>query len=238
MEVKKTPEADLEKGKTTFFLLGFAVVLSCFFVLMEWKSSDFESNNLNLLQPVFIEQEYSENISVPEIHEEEKLLPPEEDLPKVVFEDYNVVDKVDETAIQEKIDDELQQIPAEEEKIAEKERKKHPDTATDTESDAVHTSADVMPQFPGGYTALIRYIYEHTKYPTAALKQKIQGRVWCSFIVNKDGSVSDISVEEGVYIFLDEEALRVLASMPNWSPALVDKKEVRMKIYLPIVFKL
>ncbi|GHU63669.1 protein TonB [Bacteroidia bacterium] len=237
MEVKKTPEADLEKEKATFFLLGFTVVFSFFFVLMEWKSSDFESDNLNLLQPVFIEQEYSENISVPEIHEEEKSLPPEEPSPKIVFEDYDVVEKVDETAIQEKIDDEQQQVPTEKEEIVEKEKKKHPDTIH-SESDEVYTSTDVMPQFPGGYVALIRYIYEHIKYPSAALKQKIQGRVWCSFIVNKDGSVSNISLEEGVYIFLDEEAIRVLATMPNWSPALVDKKEVRMKIYLPIVFKL
>jgi protein TonB len=243
MEVKKSSEADLEKGKSTFSLLGFAVVLSCFYVLLEWRSSDFEANDLNFLQPVFVEQEYSENISVPDIQEEEeKPLPLEEPVPvpKMAFEDYNIVDKIDEAEIQEKTEAELQPTPAEEEEIVEKERKKLLDVSTNTDSDAdaVYTSAEVMPQFPGGYLALIRYIYDHTKYPTAALKQKIEGRVWCSFIVNKDGSISDISVEEGVYIFLDEEAIRVLSSMPNWSPALVDKKEVRMKIYLPIVFKL
>jgi protein TonB len=104
------------------------------------------------------------------------------------------------------------------------------------ETDAV-ISAETMPQFPGGQTALIRFIYENIQYPPVALKQRIEGRVWCSFIVEADGSISNIRLEESVYIFLDEEAVRVLKKMPAWSPGRTKGENVRVKIYIPIVFK-
>ena len=95
-----------------------------------------------------------------------------------------------------------------------------------------------MPQFPGGNVELIRFIYSHIQYPQAALKQRIQGRVWCSFIVDRDGTISDVALEQGIYIFLDEEALRVLKTMPPWIPGKTQGESVRVKVYLPIVFKI
>ena len=93
-------------------------------------------------------------------------------------------------------------------------------------------------EFPGGRIALIQYIYQHIQYPSAALKQRIQGRVVSSFIIHEDGSVSDITLIQGVYSFLDDEALRVLHSMPSWKPAMKDGKAVKSKVIVPIVFRL
>ena len=101
----------------------------------------------------------------------------------------------------------------------------------------VAASAESMPQFPGGQTELIRFLYKNIQYPAIALKQKIEGRVWCSFIVEKDGSISNVNLEEGVYIFLDDEAVRVLKMMPNWVPGRTNGEYVGVKVYIPVVFK-
>jgi len=92
--------------------------------------------------------------------------------------------------------------------------------------------------FQDGKAALLRYIYQNIQYPSAALKQRINGRVVCSFIVNEDGSLSDVTLIQGVYIFLDEEVLRVVRSMPLWKPAMKDGKPVKIKYIMPVVFKL
>ncbi|MDR1720743.1 MAG: TonB family protein [Dysgonamonadaceae bacterium] len=85
-------------------------------------------------------------------------------------------------------------------------------------------------------TAILRYVYQHLKYPEVAYKQRIKGRVVCSFIVDKNGRISDIALVKGVYIFLDEEVLRVLASIPALTPVTLNGTPVSIKCYLPIVF--
>ena len=93
-------------------------------------------------------------------------------------------------------------------------------------------------QFQDGKTALLRYIYQNIHYPPEALKQRIYGRVICSFIVNEDGSLSDVALAQGVYVSLDEEVIRVVNSMPLWNPALKDGKPVKVKYIMPVVFRL
>lgn len=93
-------------------------------------------------------------------------------------------------------------------------------------------------QFQDGKIALLRYIYQNIHYPPAALKQRINGRVICSFIINEDGSVSDVVLVQGVYIFLDEEVTRVVRSMPLWKPAMKDGKPIKVKYIMPVVFRL
>jgi len=235
METKKTPAADLENKRILFFLMGFVVVLSSFYVLMEWQSADnFGGNGLDLSAPLFIENEFaSENTwKAPTL--EEPVAKPEE--PEMsVYEDYNVTDKP-------LVEEEQQQISVPENTYQEtetEENKKMSEITTTTKNDAdVYSQVDTMPHFPGGQAALVRYIYKHIQYHPVALKQRIQGRVWCSFTVNRDGSVSDVKLEEGIYIFLDEEALRVLQMMPPWVPGTVNGEKVRVKVYLPVVFSI
>ena len=93
-------------------------------------------------------------------------------------------------------------------------------------------------EFQDEKITLLRYIYQNIQYPSAALKQRIHGRVICSFIVNEDGSISDVTLVQGVYIFLDEEVLRVIHSMPLWKPAMKSGKPIKVKYITPVVFKL
>jgi len=235
MDIKKTPEADLEKERFTFFLMGFAVALSVFFVLLEWQSSEPRNTDISSLGPVFIEKEFEGGVRT-EI--EAPVVIPVTPEQEIVYEDYiitediPVIEKIDETisiSVPSNFDTDITlSLQKKIETIAPVESKKQAETAT---------SAEIMPQFQGGQTALIRFLYQNIKYPSAALKQRIEGRVWCSFIVEMDGSISNVTLEEGVYIFFDEEAVRVLNMMPNWIPGRTNGENVRVKIYIPVVFK-
>ncbi len=106
------------------------------------------------------------------------------------------------------------------------------------DEDRVYDVVDVMPSFPGGQTALFRYLQNTVRYPTTAIKYKASGRVLVSFVVNTDGSVGNVKVERHAHPDLDEEAVNVVKSMPRWNPGKLNGKPVRVKYTLPITFKL
>ena len=95
-----------------------------------------------------------------------------------------------------------------------------------------------MPSFPGGVNALLAYLTNNVKYPRQAEKKNIQGRVICQYIVEADGSISNVSVLKGIHPLCDAEAVRVIQNMPKWNPGIENGKKVRVKYTLPITFKL
>lgn len=97
---------------------------------------------------------------------------------------------------------------------------------------------DQMPEFPGGMNALLKYLSANIKYPDAALKAGIQGRVVAQYIVNRDGSISDIKILRGVNPDIDKEAIRVINSMPKWKPGMQKGKVERVTYTIPIMFSL
>jgi TonB family protein len=102
----------------------------------------------------------------------------------------------------------------------------------------VLTVVDIMPQFPGGDNELLAFLAKSVNYPMEAQTKGIQGRVICAFIVNEDGSISDAEVLRGVDPLLDAEAIRVIGTMPKWTPAKNDGEVVAVKYTVPITFKL
>ena len=111
-------------------------------------------------------------------------------------------------------------------------------TAQTKKNDMVFDVVEVMPQFPGGQIAMLQYIMENMKYPKQAMKEGIQGRVAVSFIVEKDGSISDVKPVLSVHPLLNKEAVRVVKSMPKWTPGKQNGKPVRVRFNLPVMFKL
>lgn len=95
-----------------------------------------------------------------------------------------------------------------------------------------------MPEFPGGQHALLRWIGSNIKYPTIAEENGIQGRVVCTFVVERDGSVIDVQVARSIDPTLDKEAMRVLKKMPKWKPGMHKGEAVRVKYTVPVTFKL
>ena len=102
----------------------------------------------------------------------------------------------------------------------------------------VYDVVEVMPQFPGGQGELMKYLCNKVKYPAEAQKNKIEGRVIVTFVVNKKGRIIDPTVERSAPPLLDAEALRVIKRMPKWKPGRVNGEPVNVKYRLPITFKL
>jgi len=111
-------------------------------------------------------------------------------------------------------------------------------TAQTKKNDMVFDVVEVMPQFPGGQIAMLQYIMKNIKYPEQAMKEGIQGRVTVRFIVEKDGSISDVKPILSVHPLLNKEAVRVVESMPKWTPGKQNGKPVRVRFNVPVMFKL
>lgn len=104
--------------------------------------------------------------------------------------------------------------------------------------DQVYDEVDKMPEFKGGMEGLVKYMQAEVKYPKTAEKENIQGKVFVEFIVDSKGNVKDAKVKKGADELLNKEALRVVSSMPKWTPGEKEGKKVNVRMILPVVFKL
>lgn len=106
------------------------------------------------------------------------------------------------------------------------------------ESETTFDVVEQMPQFPGGDAALMEFLSSNVRYPEEAHKKGIEGRVIATFVVKKDGSISEAKLVRSVDPQLDEEALRVINSMPNWNPGMQNGEPVNVKYTIPLTFRL
>ena len=106
-------------------------------------------------------------------------------------------------------------------------------------SDLVFTVVEVMPEFPGGQNALLQFLAKSIKYPAEAQQQGKQGKVVVTFVIEKDGSITNAKVTQALYPSLDEESLRVVKSMPKWTPGkMKGGKAVRVQYTVPLTYRL
>lgn len=96
---------------------------------------------------------------------------------------------------------------------------------------------DEKPEFPGGGTELINFINAQRRYPAEAYAMGIEGRVTCSFVVNSDGSVSNVSIVRGVEPTLNKEAMRIIGKMPHWSPGKIEGNPVPVRVICAVPFR-
>ena len=104
--------------------------------------------------------------------------------------------------------------------------------------DTTYYAFEMMPQFPGGESELFKFLRENVKYPRKARDNGISGRVYVSYIIDKDGSLRDIKIIKGISQEIDEEAMRVIKLMPKWIPGMQDGIAVQVQYNIPINFKL
>ena len=227
MEIKKSPKADLENKKMMAVLIGVVMALGIMYIAFEWSQNEITVYEEALQGPVEIDEEMVEVT-----FREETPPPPPPPQPETVLSD--IIDIQDNEAEVETTDfnseddaDARVEIQA---PIAPPEEEE--------EEQVIHIRVEKMPEFPGGQDALNRFLVRNIKYPLLAQENGIQGRVVCQFVVNSDGSIVDISVVRGVEESLDKEAIRVIKSMPKWTPGRQGGKSVRVKYTLPIRFKL
>ena len=236
MEIKKLPNVDLEKKKLTSFLIGYVVILTVLYVSFEWTTTQVTRYRDISSQNILIEEDIINTfINTPPPPVKEKRLIPQE-----VFNP--VVEEKEEKKEVEPIEAVLQQPAAEPTETVqpiitppipiEPEEEETPENY-------VFTFVDERPEFPGGgYVALYKWLHEHLEYPEIARENNIQGRVYCQFTVNRDGSITDIKVIKGVTPILDREAVRTLQKMPKWKPGKRNGKTVRTQFQVSVAFKL
>lgn len=111
-------------------------------------------------------------------------------------------------------------------------------TQAEPEPEKVFDMVEQMPTFPGGQAELMSYLGKNIKYPTIAQENGTQGRVIIQFVVERDGSITDVRVARGVDPYLDKEAVRVVQHMPKWIPGKQNGKAVRVKFTVPVMFRL
>lgn len=234
MEIKKSPQADLDRRRSQNFMLGIVVVLAALFVALEFDYSVSD----NEMDPDALEDIIKE-LDLDKLKEEEQRIPlitkPVALIPKTI-EKLNVVDE--EEPSDELSDDELMPDKPDTELKTTEEDEVRPDINKE-ELDAMDLKVvEQLPEFPGGAVALMKWLTKNLRYPQNARQRKVQGRVVTQFIVNTDGSLSDLKVVESAEPSLDREALRVLRMMPAWKAGKVDEKPCRTMVCIPIVFKL
>ncbi len=102
----------------------------------------------------------------------------------------------------------------------------------------IYDYPEQMPQYPGGGDAMHHFIADNLVYPVKAREEGISGKVYVSFVVEVDGSITNVEIRRGQHELLNNEAIRLVKSMPNWKPGSIRGKLVRTRYTLPIVFRL
>jgi len=219
---KKSQRADLENKRLIFWQVGAIISLALVFFAFEYRSeATFSIRDFNRS---FVDAPFE--IVPPTVHPE-KLLPP----PPASSIRIEVVDNSNMDVKPLNINAEVSQNEPIKYDIPKIEDEVIPD-------DTPHLSPEVAPEFPGGLEALMSFLSKNIRYPAQARDQQIQGRVYLSFVVERDGSVSNITLLRGIGFGCDEEAIRVVGLMPTWKPGRQNGIPVRVYYNLPIKFTL
>lgn len=117
-------------------------------------------------------------------------------------------------------------------------RKSNPKVGEKEKGSDVFVVVEKQPEFPGGQDQLMKFLSQNIKYPVKAQEKKMQGRTVVSYVVEKDGSISDVQIVRSSSKLLDEEAIRVVKQMPRWKPGMQDGEKVRVRYTLPVHFRL
>jgi len=225
----KSSKADLEAGRGQRFLLGLVAALACLYVGFEYTIDPDDP----LDDPELIELLGSDEELPPLFRPEQQLVL----APKVEPEPSTKLKIVEEKLTEEEeaplTDTQIEGERSDDDLPVEEENQEKP--ADEVISFRV---VEDLPQFPGGPLEFIKWLTRNLKYPPVAQEQRIQGKVLVEFIVNKDGSVTDVNVAQSLHPLCDREALRVLRSMPRWTAGTMNDRPCRTKVCIPIVFKL
>jgi protein TonB len=228
MELKKSPKADLESKRDVYLMVGLVVALGIILLAFEWTTKPTKADSLGSIDAMEVEEEI-----IP-ITREQEIKPPPPPPPPKVIEVLNIVD--DETEIDDEL--EIDDSEADETTLIDVAPVITTQEEEEEEEAQVFFIVEDMPEFPGGEMALRTYIANQIKYPVIAQENGIQGKVYVTFVVGKDGSVSNASIARGVDPSLDKEALRVIGTLPKWKPGKQRGKPVNVSYTVPINFQL
>ena len=230
MEEKKSRQADLEGKRVQGFLIGLILVLALLFVALEWNSNDsgwaFFDVDDDLEAELELEPLKRNQDEIPMMLPQEKVpeLPKSEEL-RLVEDDVEIAPEMTEN-------------PEPPEILENPETPEQPEVVDMYDEPVDIRVVEDLPQFPGGAAEFMKWLTKNLRYPSSAQSQQVKGRVVAQFIINRDGSITDLEVTEHLNRACDNEVLRVLRMMPKWQPGLMDAKPCRTKVCIPVVFNL
>ena len=208
-----------------FIQIGMVISL-----LVAWLAFEHKSYDKREIDPSLLNREVVVDEEMVEITKQEEQKPQPVEMPKQTTQLEIVQDDVEVEDIE--INAEVEQNEVIEEYIA-------PEVVEDdVVEQEIFKIVEEMPSFPGGEQKLMEFVGKNIKYPQIARETGIQGRVFVNFVVEPDGSVSNVSVLRGIGGGCDEEAMRVVKSMPKWKPGKQRGKAVRVQYMLPVNFRL
>jgi protein TonB len=229
MEVKKSNTANLENQRVQGFLLGLIVVLAAVFVALEWNSSDsgwtFFADDEDLEAEMELSPLKRDQDEIP------MMLPQEQKAEQPKSEQLNLVEE--DVELPPPVEPELMEKPDPEAEAEEK-----PEVVDMYNEPIDFRVVEDLPQFPGGAAEFMKWLTKNLKYPVLAQKRKVKGRVVAQFVVNTDGSISDLELTEKLETSCDNEVLRVLRMMPKWQAGMMNAKPCRTKVCIPVVFNM
>jgi len=220
MEAKKNPKADLQRMYSLHLSIGFMVALAFVVTAFEWRTAYEKPIHVQEIVEVIALIDESKITSIPE-PPKPKIVMPEI---KVVDDDIEVeqIEKVIDIVDAEAIDD----LPFLDDPLSVEVAPEFVDYA------------EVMPDPEGGMSAFMAYLGKNLKYPKNGIKQGIEGKVYVQFIVDETGKLTELKVIKGIGADFDNESLRVLAKAPAWKPGRQAGRPVKVRMVLPIIFKL
>lgn len=234
MDIKKSDQANLDKHRSTGFLLGLILAMALLFAAFEYttrpQSYDEDDSMLDDL---------AEDLTMKSAPQDTKDMVSAIAAPasKAITENVKEVAHVDNSdkiaPITSKLVIGSGQAVQKEAEVTEA----LPQVTADKDT-AVLRTVEQIPEFPGGIVQFMKWLTRNLRYPPQAQQQKIQGKVVVSFIVNKDGSISAPTIVKSVDPMLDNEAMRVVKMMPRWKPGLEKGKPCRTMFAIPINFVL
>ena len=230
MEARKNPRYELTQYRVLFFNIGLVISMLMVIVAFEWRFYDDQE----LMNGASTNMEFVESLDVPMT--EQQPPPPPKTLKNVQI---ITVDNIEE--IEEEINIELDIEMTEELAIEQVIEQVIESEIVEVEEEATEEIFVVVEEFPvpiGGLVTFYQYVNENIKYPRQAISLSLEGRVFVQFVVEKDGIISDVTIVRGIGGGCDEEAIRIVKGAPRWKPGKQRGKPVRVKMVLPITFKI
>ena len=220
---KKTPQADLTKKSGLFLNIGLVASLLLVILAFEWKFYD-DGNLADLGQ---VNDDFEEMLDIPPT--EQPPPPP----PKI--QQPEIIEVPDDEEIEEEIEVDLDVEITDDEVI---EDIVFEEVVEEEVADEIFTIVEQQPEFPGGMGAFYTFVQKKMSYPSQARRMGIEGKVFVQFVVDKQGNITDVVAVKGIGAGCDEEAVRVIKESPKWKPGKQRGKSVKVRMILPITFKL
>ena len=225
MEEKKSPKANLENKKLMFMQIGLIISL-----LIAWMAFEYKSYDKRVIDPSLLRQTEVLDEEMVEITKQDEPKPQPVEVPQQTTQIEIVDDNVETQDLninaeveQNEVIEEYVPVEVEEDEVVEQE---------------IFQIVEEMPSFPGGDQKMMEFVAKNIKYPQIARETGVQGKVFVNFVVEPDGSVSNVKILRGIGGGCDEEAMRVVKSMPKWKPGKQRGKPVRVSYNLPVNFRL